>query len=70
MEKTEENPNQAYLEYQVSKDKGRIMSIAQKLAQHLNNLAEDKNSRVRWIWELIQNAKDVPNEFGKSRIRV
>ena len=53
--------NQAYREYQESKDRARFVSLAQKLAQHLNNLAEDKNSRIRWIWELIQNAKDVPN---------
>ena len=55
-------------EYQESKDKARYISIAQKLAQHINNLAEDKNTRIRWIWELIQNAKDVPNEFGRCRM--
>jgi hypothetical protein len=57
-------------EYQESKDKARYISIAQKLAQHINNLAEDKNTRIRWIWELIQNAKDVPNEFGRCRMRI
>jgi hypothetical protein len=51
----------AYNEYMDSKDKSRFTSLAQKLAQHLNHLSEDKNSRIRWVWELIQNAKDVPN---------
>ena len=51
----------AYEEYQNSKDKARYVALAQKLAQHINNLSEDKNSRIRWLWELIQNAKDVPN---------
>ena len=51
----------AHTEYMMSKDRARFTSIAQKLAQHINHLAEDKNSRIRWIWELIQNAKDVPN---------
>ena len=60
----------AYEEYMNSKDKARYTSLAQKLAQHINHLAEDKNTRIRWIWELIQNAKDVPNEFGRCRIRI
>ena len=53
-----------------STQKARYTSLAQKLAQHINHLAEDKNTRIRWIWELIQNAKDVPNEFEKSKILV
>jgi len=51
----------AYDEYMNSKDKARYVALAQKLAQHINHLAEDKNTGIRWIWELIQNAKDVPN---------
>jgi hypothetical protein len=60
----------AYNEYMDSKDRSRFSSLAQKLAQHINHLSEDKNVRIRWIWELIQNAKDVPNEFGHCKIRV
>ncbi len=60
----------AYNEYLDSRDKSRFTSLAQKLSQHINNLSEDSNCRIRWIWELIQNAKDVPNEFGKCKIRI
>lgn len=56
--------------YVQSKDRARYVGLAQKLAQHLNNLAQDKSSRIRWVWELIQNAKDVPNEFDKVKIRI
>lgn len=62
--------NQAVREYQESKDKARFQQLAQKLAQHLNNLAEVESTKIRWIWELIQNAKDVPNEFNKTRMRI
>lgn len=62
--------NLAARKYKESKERSRFVALAQKLAQHLNKLDEDLNSRVRWIWELIQNAKDVPNEFGKCKIRV
>ena len=48
----------------------RYKGIAQKLAKNISNLAEDENTRVRWIWELIQNAKDVSNEFGKCKINI
>ena len=60
----------AFEQYMSSTQKARYISLAQKLAQRINHLAEDKNTRIRWIWELIQNAKDVPNEFGRCRIRI
>jgi len=62
--------NLALKQYQKSIDQSRFKVLAQKLAQHLNSLAEDKNTKIRWIWELIQNAKDVPNEFGKVKIKI
>ena len=62
--------DQAYREYNESKDRSRFKALAQKLAQHINHLTEDPNTRTRWLWELIQNAKDVPNEFGKTRMRI
>ena len=30
----------------------------------------DANTAYRWIWELIQNAKDVPNSSGKVDIEI
>lgn len=30
----------------------------------------DENTAFRWIWELIQNAKDVPNSSGKVDIEI
>lgn len=36
-------------------------------ALDLNN---DRNTAFRWIWELIQNAKDVPNSSGKVDIEI
>jgi hypothetical protein len=51
----------AIKEFNEARRRATYISLAQKLAQHLNNLAEDKNTRIRWIWELIQNAKDASN---------
>ena len=48
----------------------KICNSCSKAGPASQQLSEDKNTRVRWIWELIQNAKDVPNEFGKTRIRI
>lgn len=44
---------------------------ADKIRQILINVRNnpDDSSR-RWIWELIQNAKDVPNRFGKVSMAV
>ena len=55
-------------EYYKQKNQGIFKALAQKLSQHLENLNEDPNTRIRWIWQLIQNAKDVPNQFGKIKI--
>ena len=59
------------------------MSIKDKLVYNNNKLVADKIrktllnirnipgiSEKRWIWELIQNAKDVPNNFGKVDIKI
>ena len=29
----------------------------------------DQNTQLRWVWELIQNAKDAPNDFEISKIK-
>ena len=43
----------------------RIMDLLDKL-----RLNSDENSAKRWIWELIQNAKDVVNKTGKVNINI
>jgi len=29
----------------------------------------DINTQTRWVWELIQNAKDAPNKFKQIKIK-
>ncbi|NVN97647.1 hypothetical protein HXX01_05510, partial [Candidatus Nomurabacteria bacterium] len=44
---------------------------ADKIIQNLDQLREEgKKSRRRWIWELMQNAKDVKNKYGKVTINI
>ena len=64
------------------KDQGE-MSIEDRLIYNNNKLVADKIRKTllniqnvpgisakRWIWELIQNAKDVENKFGKVDIKI
>ena len=44
-------------------------SQAQKLDKHIKEFDSDPNTRLRWIWELVQNAKDAPNVFGDAKIK-
>lgn len=44
---------------------------ADKILQLLSQIREDPSaSAKRWVWELLQNAKDVPNRFGKVSIEI
>ncbi len=44
---------------------------ADKIIEKLDELREEgKKSKRRWIWELMQNAKDVPNKYGKVSIEI
>ena len=36
---------------------------------HMKNFDQDVNTQTRWIWELIQNAKDAKNKSGKVKIK-
>ncbi|OHS96694.1 hypothetical protein TRFO_09859 [Tritrichomonas foetus] len=50
---------------------GFIKQIADKIVQgmlSLENATEDV--KRRWIWELLQNAKDVPNKYGGVTVKV
>lgn len=44
---------------------------ANKIWQKLDEAKDDSNiSARRWVWELIQNAKDVPNNFGRVSVEI
>lgn len=45
--------------------------VADKIRKTLLNIRNvPEISEKRWIWELIQNAKDVPNNFGRIEIKI
>lgn len=44
---------------------------ADKILQLLEQIRNDPSaSAKRWVWELLQNAKDVPNRFGKVSVEI
>lgn len=44
---------------------------ADKILQLLSQIREDPSSSAkRWVWELLQNAKDVPNRYGKVSVEI
>lgn len=44
---------------------------ADKILQLLEKIRNDSSaSAKRWVWELLQNAKDVPNRFGKVSVEI
>lgn len=47
-------------------------NVANKIIDMLDRLrlSANENSPRRWIWELLQNAKDVTNSSGKVKIKV
>jgi hypothetical protein len=50
---------------------GLVKRIADDILQGIEKVYEKKEiSSRRWIWELLQNAKDIPNEFGNVRIKI
>lgn len=61
-----------YLEsVQRSKNYNNYKLTADKVIQILSAVREERTkSRRRWIWELMQNAKDVPNIFGGVTIEI
>lgn len=51
--------------------KNNLKLTADKVIQILDGVRDEaKKSRRRWIWELLQNAKDVPNTFGRVSIEI
>ena len=56
---------------QLSIERNNLKLSATKIMQGLKKVRnEPSKSRRRWIWELVQNAKDILNRFGRVRIRV
>lgn len=48
-----------------------VKLTADKIIKDLDQLREEgKKSKRRWIWELMQNAKDVPNRYGEVSIDI
>ena len=45
-------------------------AIADKIRQTLSRIRQDSSSAKRWVWELVQNAKDTPNRWGKVSIEI
>lgn len=46
-------------------------AIADKIRQTLSRIRQDPaSSAKRWVWELVQNAKDTPNRWGKVSIEI
>lgn len=44
---------------------------ADKIRQQLSSIRNNPTaSAKRWVWELMQNAKDVPNKYGKVSIEI
>lgn len=44
---------------------------ADKIRQNLSKIFNNpESSAKRWVWELIQNAKDIPNKFGKVSVEI
>ena len=44
---------------------------ASKILEKLNAVkSKPETASKRWVWELIQNAKDVPNNFGSVSIKI
>ena len=67
----------------IEEEKEKEISIEDRLIYNNNKLVADKIRKTllnirnvpgisarRWIWELIQNAKDVPNKFNRVEIKI
>lgn len=73
MDEHELGPAQVAIPTDVARtiDRNYLKLTADKIIQALAT-ARNSASRAnrRWIWELMQNAKDVPNRFGRVRIAI
>ena len=52
-------------------NRNNLKLTADKVIQILDQVRDEgKKSRRRWIWELMQNAKDVPNKYGRVSVYI
>lgn len=52
-------------------DNATYKQAADKIRQILSAIRNNPaSSAKRWVWELMQNAKDIPNRFGKVSIEI
>lgn len=52
-------------------EKNNLKLTADKVIQILDQVRDEgKKSRRRWIWELMQNAKDIPNHYKRVAIEI
>lgn len=52
-------------------DNATYKQAADKIRQLLSNIRNNPaSSAKRWVWELMQNAKDIPNKFGKVSVEI
>ncbi len=47
-----------------------IKAIADKIVTLLDKVYDSPLSNKRWVWELMQNAKDCPNRFGRVSVEI
>ncbi len=55
-----------------AREQAHDTNVANKIIDSLKGLKQnsDDKSRCRWVWELIQNAKDVVNSTGGVDIKI
>lgn len=52
-------------------DNATYKQAADKIRQLLSAIRNNPaTSAKRWVWELLQNAKDIPNKFGKVSVEI
>ena len=44
--------------------------VADKIIQALDKIYNSALSDKRWVWELMQNANDVPNRFERVSVKI
>ena len=52
-------------------DNATYKQAADKIIQILSAIRNNPaSSAKRWVWELMQNAKDIPNKYGKVSVEI
>lgn len=52
-------------------DNATYKQAADKIRQILSAIRNNPaSSAKRWVWELMQNAKDIPNKYGKVSVEI